>query len=64
MAHEIAKLILEHADSVAERATAIRTAVSLGMPLNEIEEYLDWLEQFRPPTDTSPDNNEAEQGNS
>lgn len=48
MAHEIAKLILEHADSVGERTAAIRTALSLGMPLNQIEEYLDWLDQVRP----------------
>jgi len=44
MAHEIAKLLLEHADSFLERTKAIETAVSLGMPLNEIEEYLDWLD--------------------
>ena len=44
MAHEIAKLLLEHADSFLERTKAIETAVSMGMPLNEIEEYLDWLD--------------------
>lgn len=49
MAHEIAKLILEHAESNGERAAAIRTALSLGMPLHQIEEYLDWLDQVRPP---------------
>jgi len=44
MAHEIAKLMLEHADTFLERTEAIETAISLGMPLREIEEYLDWLE--------------------
>ena len=44
MSHEIAKLLLEHADTVLERTEAVRTALGLGMPLNEIEEYLDWIE--------------------
>ena len=44
MAHEIAKLMLEHADTFMQRAEAVRTAISLGMPLNEIEAYLDWLD--------------------
>jgi DNA-binding transcriptional MerR regulator len=50
MAHEIAKIILEHsmtysgADKVLKRAEAIRSALALGMPLNEIEDYLDWLD--------------------
>ena len=47
MAHEIAKLLLEHADSFLERTEAIKAAVDLGMPLNEIEEYLDWLDLMR-----------------
>lgn len=45
--HEIAKLILEHAESLGERSTAIKDALYLGMPLHEIEEYLDWLEMVR-----------------
>jgi DNA-binding transcriptional MerR regulator len=49
MAHEIAKLMLEHADTFLERAEAIRTALSLGMPLDQIEEYLDWLDATRGP---------------
>jgi hypothetical protein len=49
MAHEIAKLMLEHAATFLERSQAIETALSLGMPLNEIEEYLDWLDTTRPP---------------
>jgi len=48
MAHKIAKLILEHADNFLERTEAVRTALSLGMPLGEIEEYLDWLDAVRP----------------
>jgi hypothetical protein len=45
--HEIAKLILEHAETLWERSEAISKALYLGMPLNEIEEYLDWLEMLR-----------------
>ena len=48
MAHEIAKLILEHAGTFLEREEAIRTAMSLGMPLHQIEEYLDWIDHHRP----------------
>jgi hypothetical protein len=54
MSHEIAKLLLEHAESFLERTEAIKTAMSLGMPLAQIEEYLDWLDAMRgrqtPPT--------------
>ncbi|MBN2475899.1 MAG: hypothetical protein JXB62_14905 [Pirellulales bacterium] len=46
MAHEIAKLMLEHSSTFLERAEAVETAVSLGMPLHEIEQYLDWLEML------------------
>ena len=47
MTHEIAKLMLEHADTFLKRTEAVRTALSLGMPLSEIEEYLDWLDMMR-----------------
>jgi DNA-binding transcriptional MerR regulator len=47
MAHEIAKLLLEHADTFLERTEAIKTALSLGMPLREIEEYLDWVDMMK-----------------
>ena len=47
MAHAIAKLLLEQAGTLLERTEAIRTALSLGMPLREIEEYLDWLDNLR-----------------
>ncbi len=47
MVHEIAKLMLEQAGTFLERTEAVETALSLGMPLSEIEEYLDWLELVR-----------------
>ena len=47
MAHEIAKLLLEHAESWLERTEAVKVAMDLGMPLNEIEEFLDWLDLMR-----------------
>jgi DNA-binding transcriptional MerR regulator len=49
MAHEIAKLLLEKAGTFLERTQAIEAALQLGMPLNEIEEYLDWLDAMRGP---------------
>ncbi len=47
MSHEIAKLMLEHAGTFLERAEAIKTALYLGMPLAEIEAYLDWLDMMQ-----------------
>ncbi len=47
MSHEIAKLLLEHADTFLARTEAVRSALALGMPLNEIEEYLDWVDLVR-----------------
>ena len=44
MAYEIAKLILEHARSRTARKAAVRAALGLGMPLREVEDYLDWLD--------------------
>lgn len=52
MSHEIAKLMLEHAQTFLDRQEAIRSAMALGMPLNEIEEYLDWLDQTKALRDT------------
>ena len=49
MAHEIARLLLEHAGTFLERTEAVKTAVGMGMPLAEIEEYLDWLDATRGP---------------
>jgi hypothetical protein len=54
MAHEIAKLILEQADTFLERSEAVEISLSLGMPLREIEEYLDWLEMVRCGRDDGP----------
>lgn len=51
MAYEIAKLMLEHAGTFLERTEAVEMAISLGMPLREIEEYLDWLEMVRSRSD-------------
>lgn len=47
MAHKIARLLLEHADTFLERTEAVETALYLGMPLQEIEEYLDWLDMMK-----------------
>jgi len=52
MSHEIAKLLLEHAESFLDRSEAVKTALSLGMPLHEIEAYLDWLDTVRGPLPT------------
>ena len=49
MAHEIAKLLLEQADTFLARKEAVKVALRLGMPLHKIEEYLDWLDSFRSP---------------
>lgn len=51
MAHEIAKLMLEHAGTFLERAEAVEIALCLGMPLRNIEEYLDWLDNAALPRD-------------
>jgi DNA-binding transcriptional MerR regulator len=47
MVHQIAKLILEHAQTPADRVGAIQKAWELGMPLHKIEEYLDWLDSIQ-----------------
>ena len=47
MAHEIAKLLLEHAETWLERSEAVKAALDLGMPLHEIEAFLDWLDLMR-----------------
>ncbi len=54
MAHEIAKLLLEHAGTFLERNEAIKTALHLGMSLTEIEEYLDWLDVMRAGPEDEP----------
>ena len=57
MSHEIAKLLLEHAATFLERTEAIKTAISLGMPIAEIEQYLDWLDVVRSSEQRSPPTN-------
>ena len=47
MAHDIAKAMLEKAETPLLRQKAVRVAVRLGMPLHEIEAYLDWLDMVR-----------------
>jgi hypothetical protein len=59
MAHEIAKLLLEKAGTVLERTEAVRTALSLGMPLYEIESYLDWLDIMHSTSGEDADSSQA-----
>jgi len=47
MKYHVAKLLLEKADTFLSRVEAIKQATKLGMPLQEIEEYLDWLDLMR-----------------
>ncbi len=47
MSHQIAKLMLEKADTFLARTEAVAAAMQMGMPLHEIEEYLDWLDMMR-----------------
>ena len=44
MAYEIVKFMLERARTFRQRLKAIRIAILLGMPLRDIEEFLDWLD--------------------
>jgi hypothetical protein len=41
-------VILEELKTYCERGEAIQRAMRLGMPLHELEDYLDWLDQIRP----------------
>lgn len=47
MAHEIAKILLEQGKTLPDRGRAVEAALKLGMPLHEIESYLDWLDLIR-----------------
>lgn len=49
LAHERAKETLLRAASFSERAEAARSAIALGMPLAEIEEFLDHLDAIKKP---------------
>jgi hypothetical protein len=44
LSHEIGKTLLTRAGTLLQRYEAIKTANRLGMPLSEIETYLDWLD--------------------
>jgi hypothetical protein len=43
MPYEVAKNLLQQAQTALEKKAAIKSALQLGMPLHEIEQYLDWL---------------------
>ena len=62
MPHKIAKLMLEHADTFLERTEAIETALYLGMPLQDIEDYLDWLDLMKSRPDKQPSGNKRRRG--
>lgn len=49
MAHEIAKLLLEHAGTFLQRTEAVQAALEMGMPIDQIEEYLDWIDATKGP---------------
>lgn len=50
MAYKAAKELLCRARTPQKRQEAIREAMRLGMPLHEIEQFLDWLDSNqRPP---------------
>jgi DNA-binding transcriptional MerR regulator len=44
MSHCNAKQVLTQANGIQERQSAIESAMKLGMPIDEIERYLDWLD--------------------
>ena len=52
MTHTTAKHLLAQQASggLPQRQKAVEAALALGMPLHEIEEYLDWLDATRPQT--------------
>ncbi len=49
MTHEFSKRLLDRADTFELRQKAVRAAIGLGMPLDEIEAYLDWIDQQQKP---------------
>ncbi len=55
MSHKLAKLILEQAETFLERREAVKAAIKLGMRIEEIEEYLDWLEMMRCQSEEAPE---------
>ena len=52
-----ARVLLARAESSADRKYAVAQAMAAGMPLHEIEEFLDWADAVRAgrvPAPTSP----------
>jgi hypothetical protein len=47
MSHTDARILLARAESPADRKHAVASAMSAGMPLHEIEEFLDWADSVR-----------------
>ncbi|MEX0793311.1 MAG: hypothetical protein WD045_09260 [Pirellulaceae bacterium] len=47
MANEKAKLLLESSSDYFDRISAVQQALRMGMSLEEIEEYLDWIKLLR-----------------
>ena len=47
MDHDAAKAVLFQAEGHAQRTEAVTQALELGMPLTQIQEYLDWLDAAR-----------------
>ncbi len=57
---ERAKRVLAEINSPASREAAIRKAMQLGMPLSDIERYLDWLDNLPRSESSKPESeNEA-----
>ena len=55
MAHDVARFFWEHAERFIDRQQAVREAIEHGIPLSEIEEYLDWLELVKPLQEDRPE---------
>lgn len=55
MSHKLAKLLLEQAETFLERREAVKAAIKLGMRIEEIEEYLDWLEMMQCQSEEAPE---------
>jgi hypothetical protein len=59
MADDVAKRLLRVARTEKERTESVKKAISLGMPLHEIEDLLDYLDATAPlsaPRATRPPN--------
>jgi hypothetical protein len=47
VSHNEAKLLLAQAETYGDRRNAVASALTSGMPLHEIEEFLDWVDAVR-----------------